>query len=220
MLLTIGNKKYSSWSLRAWLALRMAGVEFQEERIPLFVEGFKERLAERSPSALVPVLKDGDLVVHDSLAIAEYVNEKYARGRLYPADMEERALARSVCAEMHSGFTAIRSTMPMNLARRPEPSRVQPPSQAALERELNRLTGLWEDLRRRFSARGPFLFGEPGIAEAMYLPMATRLKTYGVSLGHAPLAREYVEHLHSWELFQPWLQDALRETEVIAEDEA
>ena len=214
-ILVIGNKNYSSWSLRGWLAARMAGLVFDEQMILLSRPDTTERLQKISPSSLVPVLIDGDVTVHDSLAIAEYVNERYAHGAMYPENYRKRALCRSVCAEMHSGFAAIRQSWPMDLKRKPAPPEKLPVAQEALDRQFKRLMTMWEDLLAQSEDQGPFLFGAPSIADAMYLPMATRLVSYAVPMNKYPRCALYVEQLMGWEIFQPWKEAALKETERI-----
>ncbi|MDH4247633.1 MAG: glutathione S-transferase family protein [Deltaproteobacteria bacterium] len=214
-ILVIGNKNYSSWSLRGWLAVRMAGLEFEEKRVLLSKPDTAEQIQPWSPSGLVPVLLDGDVVVHDSLAIAEYVNERYAHGSMYPENYQRRAQCRSVCAEMHSGFAAIRQSWPMDLSRKPAPPASLPVPKEVLERELERVMTLWEDLLAHSEDQGPFLFGAPTIADAMYLPLATRLITYEVPMNKYPRCALYVEQLLGWELYLPWKKAALAETERI-----
>jgi len=214
-ILVIGNKNYSSWSLRGWLAAKMGGVDFEEQRILLSRPETPEQARRWSPSGLVPVLIDGDVKVHDSLAIAEYVNERYAHGALYPENYARRALCRSVCAEMHSGFAAIRKSWSMDLSRAPAPPASLPVPKEQLDREFTRLMSMWEDLLSKSEDQGPFLFGKPTIADAMFLPMATRLITYAVPLNKHPRVALYVEQLLGWELYQPWKDAALLETERI-----
>lgn len=182
--LTLGNKAYSSWSLRAWLALRATGVPFAETVIPLDQPDSAARLRQASPSGLVPVLAEGPLVVWDSLAIAEYVAERHPAARLWPVEPHARAIARSLSAEMHAGFSALRRHMPMDLKRDwPGHGRV-----AAVQPDLARLTTLWrERLTAAPKAEGPFLFGAWSLADIAYAPVCTRLRTYGIDL-EAPLA--------------------------------
>jgi glutathione S-transferase len=179
MTLVIGNKNYSSWSLRPWLLLRHHGIVFDEVRLPLDTPEFASGVARWSPSGRVPVLHRGDLVVWDSLAICEYVNEKFLEGRGWPDDASARAVARSVSAEMHSGFQALRTALPMNCRKRAHNFIV--PQEA--RRDVARITQLWRDCRARFGADGPFLFGGFSIADAMYAPVALRFRTYAVAIG-------------------------------------
>jgi glutathione S-transferase len=212
--LVIGNKAYSSWSLRGWLAVRLAGVAFEERLIRLSEPGSRAALLAHSPAGRVPVLHHGERVIWDSLAIVEYLAEQQPEAALWPADAGARAHARSIAAEMHSGFAALRSAMPMNL-RKSLPGRGQGPGVAA---DIERIVLLWQDCRRRFAGPdGPFLFGAPGAADAMYAPVATRLRTYGVALD--PVAAAYVEAVHAWPLFREWHAAALEEPWIIPEDE-
>ena len=168
MQLVIGNKNYSSWSLRPWLAMKLAGIAFDEIRIPLYGPGSKERILEHSPAGKVPILKDGATVVWDSLAILEYLAERYAQ--LWPRDRVERARARSISAEMHSGFAQLREHMSMNVRKRyPGKGRT-----LEVEKDIARISAIWAE------AKGPFLFGEFTAADAMYAPVVLRFRTYGV----------------------------------------
>lgn len=214
MKLVIGNKNYSSWSLRAWLFLTWHGVEFEEERVPLFEPGYKEKLLAYSGAGQVPVLLDDEVQVWDSLAICEYVSEQYLSGRGWPDNVAQRAEARSVSAEMHAGFSAIRNQLPMNaraLHRQVERN-------AALTAEIDRIEQLWGDLRNRHHNSGPWLFGAFSIADCFYAPMAFRFNTYGVQLSGR--AREYLQSLLEAPAMQQWLKAAQSEKEVIAMAEA
>ena len=211
--LIVGNKTYSSWSLRGWLAARLAGIDFDEQLVRLSEPGSRAALLGQSPAGRVPVLKHGHRVIWDSLAIIEYLAEQRPAAGLWPADSEARALARSIAAEMHSGFQALRSHMPMNL-RKSLPGRGMAPG---VPEDIARISAIWQDCRRRFGAGGPFLFGQAGAADAMYAPVATRLRTYGVALD--PVASEYVEAIHAWPLLRAWQAAALEEPWVIPEDE-
>jgi glutathione S-transferase len=211
--LIVGNKTYSSWSLRGWLAARLAGIAFDEELIRLSAPGSRGALLAHSPAGKVPVLKHGRRVIWDSLAIVEYLAEQRPDAGLWPADAEERALARSIAAEMHSGFGALRSHMPMNL-RKTLPGKGQGP---AVERDIARIAAIWGDCRSRFGGRGPFLFGTASAADAMYAPVATRFRTYGVALD--PVGEAYVEAIYAWPPFREWQAAALAEPWIIPEDE-
>ena len=207
--LVIGNKNYSSWSLRPWLFLKHNRIPFSEVRIPLYQEGSAAEQQKYSPSGLVPVLLDDDLRVWDSLAICEYASEKFLDGKGWPADMAVRAVARSISAEMHAGFQQLRSNLPMNLKAR---YRWQPVSEAA-EKDIERVTGLWTQCRSKYGSDGPWLFGSFSIADAMFAPVATRFRTYGVPLND--IARQYVDNLCGLEEMQAWHADALKESEVL-----
>ncbi|HSA79658.1 MAG TPA: glutathione S-transferase family protein [Geminicoccaceae bacterium] len=211
--LIVGNKNYSSWSLRGWLAARLAGIAFDEQLVRLSEPGSRRALLEHSPAGKVPILKHGRRVIWDSLAIIEYLAEQRPAAGLWPADAEVRALARSVAAEMHSGFGALRSHMPMNL-RKSLPGRGRGPG---VTDDIARIDALWQDCRSRFGSGGPFLFGAAGAADAMYAPVATRFRTYGVTLD--PVAAAYVEAVHDWPAFREWQAAALAEPWIIPEDE-
>ena len=208
--LLIGNKNYSSWSLRPWLALRHGGLEFEETRVPLYTPGSPALIRAWSPAGKVPVLRHGAIAVWDSLAICEYLAESFPEKKLWPREREARARARAIAAEMHSGFGALRAQMPMNVratgrrvARTPE-----------LEADIARVAQLWRECLEQRSARGPFLFGEFSIADAMYAPVAFRFATYGVALGRTEQA--YAEALRALPAMRAWAEAAAGETEVIA----
>ena len=179
MELVIGDKAWSSWSLRPWLVLKRAGAEFTETLVPLRRPDTPDAArGAGSTSGKVPILKTDDgLVIWDSLAICEWAAERFPQARLWPARSDARALARAAAAEMHAGFPAVRGELPMDLALRAP----KPPSPAAAE-ELARLVGLWRELRARSGDGGAFLLGEWSIADAMFTPVATRLRTYAVDL--------------------------------------
>lgn len=211
--LVIGNKNYSSWSLRPWLALKQAGIPFAEERIPLYTPESKQRILARSPSGKVPALHDGELEVWDSLAICEYLAERHPAAGLWPAQAEARAVARAACAEMHAGFPELRGRMPMNL-RRNLPGHGMTPEVAA---EIARIVRLWRDCRGRFGAGGDFLFGGFTIADAFYAPVVLRFQTYGVALD--PAARAYADAVLALPALRQWIAKARAESEVIPEFE-
>lgn len=212
--LVIGNKNYSSWSLRAWLALRKAGVEFAERRLPLDTEQFAEDIGDYSPSAKVPALQDGSHSVWDSLAICEYINERWANGELWPPQLQQRARARAVSAEMHAGFPALRQQMPMNC--RANDRRV--PVDAELERDISRIMGIWRECREEAGAPGPWLFGSFSIADAMYVPVALRFHTYGLEM--PDVVHNYVETVLQDYDVSEWIIAAREEVEVVEADEA
>lgn len=208
LVLVIGNKAYSSWSLRPWLLMKHAGIAFGEIRVSLYQEGAKQKLLQYSAAGKVPVLKHGELTIWDSLAICEYLAEKHPEKQLWPAHPAARAHARSVSAEMHSGFTNLRNQMPMNV-RREMPGRARTPEVVA---EVARIEMIWNECRSRHGAGGPFLFGAFSIADAMYAPVASRLRTYGVALIGA--AAPYVTAIHALPAMQEWIAGAHAETEV------
>lgn len=207
--LVIGNKNYSSWSLRPWLLLRQAGIPFEEIRLALG----RYDLSKYSPSGLVPVLKHGALAIWDSLAIAEYLAEQFPEKELWPRDVEARAMARSVSAEMHSGFTRLRTHMNMN-CRSHFPGKGMTPE---VTKDIQRIQHIWQDCRSRFGDGGPFLFGAFSIADAMYAPVSFRFITYAVPL--SPVAETYVRTLQDLPAMQEWLAAAKEESEVIEQYE-
>jgi len=212
MQLVIGNKNYSSWSMRPWVLLKQAGIAFDEVKIRFDAftpdSRFKTELARISPAGRVPVLIDGDLTVWDTLAIAEYVAEKFPSKQLWPQDAKARARARSVCAEMHSGFGALRSHFPMNIeASLPEVGARVLAEQAAVRSDVERLVGMWSALLDTY--RGPLLFGEFSIADAYFAPVVMRLKTYGVPV--PPYIAAYLTRVSALPGVAAWTADALAE---------
>jgi glutathione S-transferase len=211
--LYIGNKNYSSWSLRPWLAMKQAGLAFDEVVIPLDTPTTKQDILRHSPSGHVPCLKHGDVTVWDSLAIAEYLAELFPQAQLWPADPDARAAARGVAAEMHAGFAALRQNMPMNI-RAAFPGQGLSP---AVQEDINRITALWRDCRRRFAGHKPLLFGDFSIADAMYAPVVTRFATYGVVLDED--ARDYVRLILELPAMRDWTEAAKQEPWTIPEYE-
>jgi len=205
MQLVIGNKRYSSWSLRAALALELTEEPYDEVLIRLREADTRARILAYSPTGKVPLLITEDGPVWDSLAIAEYLAETYPEAHLWPRGEYARALARSVCAEMHSGFVALRTHLPMDLAR--DQALVDTPADALAD--IERIIALWTQCRTRFGADGAFLFGHVSIADAFYAPVAARLRSYRVEL--PPLVAEYVATIYQWPAFQRWLRAALEE---------
>jgi glutathione S-transferase len=209
--LIIGNKNYSSWSLRPWLALRHAGVAFDEQIIVLDRPATKMEILRHSPSGKVPCLIDGDLVVWDSLAICETANERYAAGALWPADAATRAHARAVSAEMHSGFAALRTHMPMDIRSSHLDRGAAAAQRADVAADIARIQAIWTDCLAR--SGGPLLCGRFSIADAFFAPVVTRFRTYGVALP-APLSG-YAERIFALPAMQQWVEAARAETEVI-----
>ncbi|MCG8412648.1 MAG: glutathione S-transferase family protein [Pseudomonadales bacterium] len=210
--LVIGNKNYSSWSMRPWVLLSHFNIVFDEVRIPLFTQDYQQELAKYSPSLKVPVLIDGDTTIWDSLAICEYVSEKYLGGAPLPSSAKERALCRAYCAEMHAGFFAIRNQLPMNCRARKKLT-----LNSQLETEIARIQRLWDEAREKYQDQGPYLFGEFSIADAFYAPVVMRFLTYGISL--SPLSEEYLTNMVMNEAIQSWVQEAQTETEVLPDFE-
>jgi len=211
--LVIGNKNYSSWSLRPWLALKHAGIPFAEVRIPLRMPQTRERILEYSPSSKVPLLVDGRIKVWESLAILEYLAEKFPKGCAWPDDPQARAFARSAAAEMHAGFAALRAELPMNCrARRSGVA----PSPAARE-DIERVLALWRSAREAFGRSGPWLCGAFGPVDAMFAPVALRFLTYGVAAPGA--AGDFVAAVRQDPAIREWIEAAAKEPEVIQEVE-
>ena len=210
--LVIGNRNYSSWSLRAWLALRVSGVDFDEIRIALDQPQTKPEILARSPSGKVPCLIDGPLVVWDSLAICETANERYVGGSLWPANAGARAHARAVSAEMHSGFAALRTHMPMDIRSQSIARGAAALQRADVAADVARIRALWADCLSR--SGGPLLYGGFSIADAFYAPVVTRFRTYGVTL--APELQAYADRLSALPAMQQWVAAARAETEFIA----
>lgn len=210
MHIVIGTRRWSTWSLRPWLVLKRTGAPFTETLVPLRRTDTAARMAAHSPSALAPVLKDGPVVVWDSLAVCEYLNEAFPEARLWPKDRERRALGRSAAAEMHSGFQSLRGECPMDLTAAPHPLTLSEATAA----NVRRLTALWSDLRGRYGADGPFLLGPWSIADAFFTPVATRVRTYGMDLsayGDTGVAAAYVEALLKTPEFLDWERLAIEE---------
>ena len=209
--LAIGNKNYSSWSMRPWLALRANDIPFVETVIPLYTDNpaDKEQILSFSRAGKVPVLVDGDITVWDSLSIIEYVAERYPEAKLWPDDVAARAHARSVCAEMHSGFMALRNECGMNLHRPVGAVTLSADAKA----NVARVQEIWRECRACYGAEGPFLFGRFGAADAMYAPVVHRFRTYAIEVG--PEARTYMETMMALSAFQQWTRDGIAETRVI-----
>ncbi len=207
--LVIGNKAYSSWSLRAWLAIKACGVAFDEVVVPLRTVDTKTDLSAHSPSGLVPVLKHGDLQVWDSLAIGEYLAELFPAAGLWPEDRRARAVARAVAAEMHAGFAALRRHLPMDLKRSVSDRSTTP----AVDTDMARIVALWRSARAGFGAGGPFLFGRYGLADIMFAPVCTRFATYGVEVDAD--ARAYMDAVFALPDMRLWIEAAQAEPWVI-----
>ena len=207
--LVIGNKNYSSWSLRGWLLLRQFDIHFEEVRLPLYSETFREKIKDYSPSGLVPTLVSGDLRVWDSLAICEYIAERHPEHHCWPEDEEARALARCISSEMHAGFFQIRNSLPMNIRR----SRSIDASTPELDKEIARVSEIWRTCRQSHSEGGKFLFGDFSIADVMYAPVVLRFKSYLIKVG--TVEEEYMQSMLSLTSLQEWIADALAEEEII-----
>lgn len=214
--LILGNKNYSSWSLRPWLAMRQAGIDFEEEVVRLNFDGdgpSNAHLKDYSPAGRVPVLFHGETVIWESLAILEYVAELFPDKALWPQDREARARARTAANEMHASFGALRSELPMNIRR--TPSSVDY-SQAA-QSDIDRIQEIWADCRSAYEGEGPFLFGAFSIADAMYAPVVNRLTVYDVPLSST--AKDYAETILNLPAYLEWKADAVAEPWVIEAEE-
>ena len=211
--LIIGNKNYSSWSFRPWIAMKVAGIAFDEQVIPLYEPGSREQVLKYSPTGKVPVLIDGDQQIWESLAILEYLAEKFPKAGLWPADVRARGQARAMATEMHGGFTPLRKACPMNLwlpvKKRPQPDEVMD--------NVRRIDALWSDCRARFGQKGPFLFGAFGAADAMYAPIVSRFHNFGLDVSAASLA--YMDAVMALPAFAEWRAAALNEPWVMQGNE-
>jgi glutathione S-transferase len=215
MKLLIGNKCYSSWSLRAWLLMRATGIAFTEQLVLLDEPGFKDAIFAAAPGSggTVPTLIDGEIAVWETLAICEYLHDTQPQAGIWPRDKAARAHARAISSEMHAGFTALRGACPMNLGKR-FAARDRGPGVA---RDVERLIGLWRQARERFGAGGPFLYGTFSAADAMYAPVVTRLDTYGIAVD--PVSRDYMKAVLALPAYREWLAAALAESWIVAQDE-
>jgi glutathione S-transferase len=208
--LVIGNKNYSSWSMRPWLALRASNIAFEEIFIPLYTgEADKKRILGFTHSGKVPALIDGDVTIWDSLAIIEYLAERFPQARLWPEERADRAHARSISAEMHSGFAALRNECGMNLHRPVGAIALSADARA----DIARVQQIWSECRERHGKSGPFLFGPFGGADAMFAPVVHRFRTYAIAV--APDVRRYMDAMMSLQAFAEWTSAALAETLII-----
>ena len=214
MRLYIGNKCYSSWSLRPWIAMSVLGIDFEEELIP-FDDKFSERISEVSAAGMVPVLVDGDIMVWESLAILEYLADRFSEIDVWPRHPAARAHARAISAEMHAGFTGLRSACPMNLGKRFQ----RRDRGADVAKDVSRIVSLWQAALEQFGypAGGPFLYGPFSAADAMYAPVVTRLDTYDIEVPQPLLA--YMKAVLDHPAMQGWLEAALKEDLIFDEDE-
>ena len=211
--LIIGNKNYSSWSLRPWVLMKHYNITFNEKRIALFTDTTEADLSEYGSDYKVPVLKDGDLIVWDTLAILEYVSEKYLQGKGWPEDMKARAIASSVSAEMHSSFMNVRNELPMNCRKKFNHIKLS----ANAEREIERIKMLWRDCRSKFGNKGEWLFGKYSIADAMFAPIALRFEGYNIPL--QGIEADYVKSVLKQPCIIDWVEAGKQEKEIIEEDE-
>ncbi|MBJ6985955.1 glutathione S-transferase family protein [Devosia sp. MC521] len=211
MKLLIGNRNYSTWSLRPWLVLKHFDIAFEDEVLQLSGPNFRDVLAQHSPTGRVPLLIDGELLIPESIAIIEYLAETFPEHAIWPRDRAERALARAAAAEMHGGFSALRNHAPMNL-RASHPGRVDAD---VVRTDLSRLEALWGNFLQK--SGGPYLFGAFSAADAMFAPVATRIRTYELPV--SDLAGRYVEAIYALPAFQAWRNLALQEPWIVDDDE-
>jgi glutathione S-transferase len=211
--LIIGNKNYSSWSLRPWIAMRAAGIAFDEKVIPLYEPGSREKVLRYSPAGKVPVLIDGDAHIWESLAILEHLAEKFPDARLWPSDPGARSHARVAASEMHAGFTALRRACPMNMWLPPKPR----PQSDEVMADVARIEALWSDCRARFGRGGPFLFGAFGAVDAMYTPVVARFQSFGLPVGGA--TRTYMDAVMGLPAWAEWREAALKEPWIMRHNE-
>jgi glutathione S-transferase len=211
--LIIGNKNYSSWSMRPWFAMKVVGIPFEEEVISLNAPDFKERLLKVSGTGKVPTLIDGDVKVWESLAIMEYLADKFPDKQLWPADAKARALARTISSEMHAGFIPLRRACPMNLWRPVKKMQLNDETAA----NVRRIDAMWSDSRARFGAGGPFLFGKFTAADAMYAPVVSRFHTYDIDV--SPTVRDYMAVIMGLPAWREWEEAGVKEPWVLPEDE-
>ncbi|BAJ03472.1 glutathione S-transferase family protein [Shewanella violacea] len=215
MQLYIGNKNYSSWSLRAWLMAAKSGIDFEEVMLKLDTPSFYQQLEGISPTLRVPTLVDGDVTVWDSLAICEYLNDTYLSGAAWPNEPKQKAKARSIANEMHSGFNAVRNELPMNI----RATRCLQLSDAA-KKDIKRIDEIWSQQMLEYDTAetGAWLFGTWSIADMMFAPVVMRFRTYGIIVSDA--SRRYMAHVAECPTMQRWITDALKETDIVDADEA
>jgi glutathione S-transferase len=197
--LIIGNKNYSSWSLRPWIAMKVAGLPFEETVLPLYQPGSRDAVLKYSPTGKVPVLVDGDMVIWESLAILDHLADRFPNAKMWPLDPAARAHARAISAEMHAGFADLRNHCPMNMRRDRSRKRELTP---AVEANVARIDALWQDARARFGRGGPFLFGTFGAADAMYAPVVSRFASYSIPVS-AP-SRTYMDAMMALPAWKEW----------------
>ncbi len=212
-ILYIGNRNYSSWSLRPFMALTMAGIDFETKLIRFGEPQFSKRVKRISKAGLVPILVHGEITIWDTLAIAEYAAETWPKRNLWPSNKRARAMARSASAEMHSSFRNLRNACPMNIRRPQKPV----PFNDGILRDVARLEELWAQCRKEFGKGGPFLFGKFSIADAMFTPVVSRLETFDFKV--KPATRDYMQAILDTSAFKQWQSLALKEKWIVPEDE-
>ncbi len=215
MHLLIGNKVYSSWSMRPWIVLKAKGITFKETLVQLRAADFPERIRKFSPSGRVPCLVDVDVTVWESLAIMEYLAEKFPDKGIWPKDAKARAHARAIASEMHAGFQPLRQACPMAITQRFQPK----PLAADVASNVTRITGIWNEARAKFGAvqQGPFLYGDFSAADGMYAPVVSRIYTYGIKVD--AVSQAYVDAMRAHPAYQAWVAEAAAEPWVLAQNE-
>lgn len=211
--LVLGNKNYSSWSLRPWLAMAMAGLDFEETLILLDTPDTKKQIAGHSKAGRVPILHHGKVTIWETLAILEYLAETFPEKNLWPKGKAARAAARAVSNEMHAGFSGLRNACPMNLRRPPKPIMMNDEIRA----DVARIEEIWRDCRKSYGKGGKFLFGKFCNADAMFAPVVTRFETYAIPV--AKDTRAYMDAVMATKAFQKWKSEVLKETWILPHDE-
>ena len=211
--LIIGNKNYSSWSLRPWILMKDKGINFDEVIVYLYKDETKLELLKYSGSAKVPVLVDEGVSIWDSLAICEYIADSYPEKNCWPSNVETRAIARSISHEMHSGFFELRNTLPMNCRKKMVFKLIT----TELQEEINRICEIWSMCREKFASRGDYLFGDFCIADAMYAPVVLRFNSYGIKVG--AVEQQYMDTILQHPFMREWIDAGIKETEVIQASE-
>ena len=206
--LILGNKNYSSWSLRPWIAMKVAGIPFEEVVIPLYEGDWEAQVAKYTPAGKVPVLIEGDTTIWESLAILEHLADKFPQADLWPKDAAARSQARAISAEMHAGFAPLRQNCPMNMWLPPKPR----PQKEEVMANVRRIEQIWRECLTRW--RGPFLFGKFGAADAMYAPVVARFYNYGLPVSE--LTRSYMDRVRALPAWQEWHAESLKEPWVMA----
>ncbi|MGH1440636.1 MAG: glutathione S-transferase family protein [Cellvibrionaceae bacterium] len=207
--LVIGNKNYSSWSLRPWILMKVAGIEFEEVKIELYSPEGKEQLKQYTDAAKVPVLIDNDMTIWDSLAIAEYLAEHHPEKALWPLASDGRAIARAATAEMHSSFNAIRNALPMNCRRKTDYENISP----ELQKDIDRVCTIWKECKTEYGEQGHFLFGDFSIVDAFYAPVVIRLNGYNIKVGESE--RQYMDNVLALPELKEWIDEAKGEETVV-----
>jgi len=213
MKLIIGNKNYSSWSLRAWLLLRYFEINFDEQRITLFTPDMHDQMTGICPNFKVPALIDNNIQVWDSLAICEYINEHYLNDEAWPDDIKQKATARSIVAEMHSGFLHLRNRLPMNCRRKPSSVTLS----VGVKNDIKRIIDIWQQCLNDNIRKESFLFGDFSIADAMYMPVVSRFTTYEIEVPEE--VKIYMTMMLNLPAFKEWQQAGIAESEIVVEDE-